>query len=141
MSDTRGYLANSPRSVHSTLNNVQDVSSSFGGLLFSISNQSRNSRLRRGHRCIQRRPRWIALTWIAQSNFWSGPMNWFGGAPGTRMVPRRRYFHRAMSMPSQNVLPCGKTSSGHHLPDNRYEDQDCCRSPVRNETLFCSANF
>ena len=142
VTDTRGYLAKSPRPTHSTLNNVQDVSSSFGvGFVFQIEHISRNRRLRRGHWPIQRRPRWIALTWNAQSNSWSGPMNWFGGAPGTQMVPQRRYFHRATSTPSQDVLPYGKTLSGHHTPDNRCE---ITTAPVHlcvMKLYFCSANL
>lgn len=34
VSDIRGYLANTPRSAEATLNNVQEVSSSFGGFCF-----------------------------------------------------------------------------------------------------------
>ncbi len=117
--DIRGYIANTPRSAQSTLNNVQNVSFLVRGLLFFISNQSRNRRLQRG-RWIQRRLRWIALTWNGPSNLFPGPMNWFGGGPGTRLAPRRRYFLRVTSMPLLNVLPYGKASSGHH-PDNRYE--------------------
>jgi hypothetical protein len=34
VSDIRGYLANTPRSAPAALNNVQEVSSSFGGFCF-----------------------------------------------------------------------------------------------------------
>ena len=34
VSDIRGYPANTPRSTQATLNNVQEVSSSFGGFCF-----------------------------------------------------------------------------------------------------------
>ncbi len=34
VSDIRGYPANTPRSAQSALNNVQEVSSSFGGFCF-----------------------------------------------------------------------------------------------------------
>lgn len=36
VSDIRGYLANTPRSAQAALNNVQEVSSSFGGFCFQI---------------------------------------------------------------------------------------------------------
>ena len=58
-------------------------------------------------------------------------MNWFGGAPGTRMVLRRRYFLRVTSKPLLDDLPYGKALSGHH-PDNRFE----IRTVAGNETLF-----
>lgn len=68
-------------------------------------------------------------------------MNWFGGALGTRVVARRRYFLTVTSTPLLNVLPYGKALSGHH-PDNRYEIRTVAGHPcVMKLYIFSSANF